>query len=470
MAQKRLEQDLNFIQQAPLEIQMFEGDMNIIQKLDDEPNDVGGLTSAELKAEFDKAGNTIKTYINETLIPAILSEDATEKERIAAEAARKQAETERDAAETLRLSAEQERLSAEEARKTAETARLSAEEARISAETERIAAETVRQDKESGYVIRSETAAKSAESWAVGGTGTRPGEDSNNAEYWAKVAKAIAGGGVTAFNGRGGNVVPQRGDYSAEMVGAIDAGEKAAPHGVATLDENGQVTASQLKTAVPAAVPGEYRETLKTLLEKLGETIPPETDIDGYPAIAGKLSPKLHPDHLLSQATAARYGLGADATVDDVLKTLAPLAPAGTILWYAAPNAPEGYLICDGSAVSRTTYANLFRAISTRFGGGDGKTTFHLPDLRSAFIRGAGHQSGYTAPFGARQEASGIGDPVRGDPYPRYVNVDKTVSMTATASDYFWSLSSDSTGRTSVTRTVIHFRPYNIVLTPIIKY
>ena len=48
-------------------------DLNYIQALDDEPNDVGGLSAAQLKAEFDKAGNAIKTYLNSTLIPELLS-------------------------------------------------------------------------------------------------------------------------------------------------------------------------------------------------------------------------------------------------------------------------------------------------------------------------------------------------------------------------------------------------------------
>lgn len=47
----------------------FEKDVNIISKLDDEPNDVGGLSAAELKAEFDKAGGLLKAFINETLLP-----------------------------------------------------------------------------------------------------------------------------------------------------------------------------------------------------------------------------------------------------------------------------------------------------------------------------------------------------------------------------------------------------------------
>lgn len=54
-------------------IEKLTKDLNIIQKLDDEPNDVGGLTSAELKAEFDKAGNEIKEYINSTVVPAVNS-------------------------------------------------------------------------------------------------------------------------------------------------------------------------------------------------------------------------------------------------------------------------------------------------------------------------------------------------------------------------------------------------------------
>lgn len=69
--EKRLTADMNVVANSNLEIQLLDGDLNIIQKLDDEPNDVGGLTSAELKAKFDESGNIIKKYINETLIPAV---------------------------------------------------------------------------------------------------------------------------------------------------------------------------------------------------------------------------------------------------------------------------------------------------------------------------------------------------------------------------------------------------------------
>ena len=248
--EKRLTADLNVVSNSNLEIQLLDGDLNIIQKLDDEPNDVGGLTSAELKAKFDESGNIIKKYINETLIPAVLTDDATEESR-------KQAEAARVAAEQGRVTAEEGRVSAEAARAAAEQARSEAEASRVSAENARAAAEQARADETAGIVARataqanaaagsasqaagSEQAAqsaantassaassasqsaaaasssasqaqasaaaaaqsaasvdgvnKTAKSWAVGGTGTRPGEDTDNAKYWAQQAQTAVGG------------------------------------------------------------------------------------------------------------------------------------------------------------------------------------------------------------------------------------------------------------------------------------
>lgn len=248
--EKRLTADLNVVSNSNLEIQLLDGDLNIIQKLDDEPNDVGGLTSAELKAKFDESGNIIKKYINETLIPSVLTDDATEESR-------KQAEAARVAAEQGRVTAEEGRVSAESGRVSAEQARANAEASRVSAESARVQAETARADETAGIVARataqanaaagsasqaagSEQAAqsaantassaassasqsaaaasgsasqaqasaaaaaqsaasvdgvnKTAQSWAVGGTGTRPGEDTDNAKYWAQQAQTAVGG------------------------------------------------------------------------------------------------------------------------------------------------------------------------------------------------------------------------------------------------------------------------------------
>ena len=59
--------------------------------------------------------------------------------------------------------------------------------------------------------------------------------------------------------------------------------------------------------------------------------------------------------------------------------------PAGTVSMFAGAAAPQGWLLCQGQAVSRDTYANLFAAIGTTYGAGDRTTTFNLPDLQSHF-------------------------------------------------------------------------------------
>jgi len=77
--------------------------------------------------------------------------------------------------------------------------------------------------------------------------------------------------------------------------------------------------------------------------------------------------------------------------------------PAGTGMptgsgcdWFAAA-APAGYLLCDGSAVSRATYAALFAVISTTWGAGDGSTTFNLPDTRGRLVVGVGSHADVSA-------------------------------------------------------------------------
>ncbi len=66
----------------------------------------------------------------------------------------------------------------------------------------------------------------------------------------------------------------------------------------------------------------------------------------------------------------------------------------GIIMWSgAADNIPSGYLLCNNTPVSRTTYADLFAVISTIHGGGDGSSTFNVPNLQDRFVVGAG--SGY---------------------------------------------------------------------------
>lgn len=82
-----------------------------------------------------------------------------------------------------------------------------------------------------------------------------------------------------------------------------------------------------------------------------------------------------------TDAATARTNLGIE---------VGTLAPTGTVIAYAANSAPDGYLLCNGATVSRTTYAALFAKIGTTYGTGDGSTTFTLPNLTDKFIQGSG--------------------------------------------------------------------------------
>jgi prepilin-type N-terminal cleavage/methylation domain-containing protein len=71
--------------------------------------------------------------------------------------------------------------------------------------------------------------------------------------------------------------------------------------------------------------------------------------------------------------------------------------PTGSVMAWTTTQMPDGWLVCDGSTVSRVTYSELFELIGTTFGAGDGSTTFHLPDLRGRAIVGADNMGGSAA-------------------------------------------------------------------------
>lgn len=62
---------------------------------------------------------------------------------------------------------------------------------------------------------------------------------------------------------------------------------------------------------------------------------------------------------------------------------------AGIVIPFAGTTAPQGWMLCDGSAVSRTTYAALFDVIGTTYGEGDGETTFNIPNLAGRVVIGS---------------------------------------------------------------------------------
>jgi microcystin-dependent protein len=104
-------------------------------------------------------------------------------------------------------------------------------------------------------------------------------------------------------------------------------------------------------------------------------------------------------------STELAYVDGVTSAIQTQLNTLttsvSTAVPSGTLIMFAGAiagaSAPTGYLLCDGTAVSRTTYATLFGVISTTYGVGDNSTTFNLPDLRGRAPIGVGTGTGLTA-------------------------------------------------------------------------
>lgn len=72
----------------------------------------------------------------------------------------------------------------------------------------------------------------------------------------------------------------------------------------------------------------------------------------------------------------------------EILTRLGLVEPAGSVVAFAGAAAPAGWLLCDGSAVSRAEHPRLFAAIGTTYGAGDGSSTFNVPDLRGRVIAG----------------------------------------------------------------------------------
>jgi len=149
------------------------------------------------------------------------------------------------------------------------------------------------------------------------------------------------------------------------------------------------------------------------------------------------------------------------------------LVPSGAVQAFAMNTAPTGWLAADGTAVSRTTYANLFTAVGTTYGVGDGSTTFSLPDLRGIFVRGSGSQtiSGttYNKTFAAKER-----DAFQGHEH---------TSPSATGSGNYASYSSNSPqaisastiavvtdGVNGTPRTASETRPANVALLYCIKF
>lgn len=195
---------------------------------------------------------------------------------------------------------------------------------------------------------------------------------------------------------------------------------------------------------------------------------PPPIDAAELNAISQSLANNYSRDEILSEETKTDLGLSSDATPNDAWTKI---IPAGSVFWYAKDGIPNGFLKCDGSQISRTLYADLFSVIGTVFGTGDGSTTFALPNLMAAFIRSSGSYGSYSAKFGQKQEATTIilntysGQAMVSLRNPFILNQD-AINGAGTINTNFQTQSSLS----PLPVSGYYVRPYNVALTPIIKY
>lgn len=79
-----------------------------------------------------------------------------------------------------------------------------------------------------------------------------------------------------------------------------------------------------------------------------------------------------------------------NSIVSNVVVPSSPLMPSGALLDFAGSTAPVGFLLCDGAAVSRTTYSDLFAALGVIYGAGNGTTTFNVPNFSGRTSVGVG--------------------------------------------------------------------------------
>lgn len=123
----------------------------------------------------------------------------------------------------------------------------------------------------------------------------------------------------------------------------------------------------------------------------------PKVTFDGESTLSGKTYPHIDSYSPAKNDRVVLVPVGTTYLIIGAVSSTGAGLPPGSIVDFGGTVAPSGWLLCDGSAVSRTTYARLFTAIGTTWGAGNGSSTFNLPDFRGRVPVGAGTGTGLTA-------------------------------------------------------------------------
>ena len=158
-------------------------------------------------------------------------------------------------------------------------------------------------------------------------------------------------------------------------------GQTTSGYGSSTLVNTGAFIKNGVSYASQAS--GSYTETATTFDASRFSSIYSNSDTVQPPAT------EMYLYHYVGdfnrQAVLANIGV----TSENIDSTSFLNTPVGTIIWSMANSVPAGYLVCNGQAVGRLAYPELFSAIGTTYGEGDGDSTFNLPNLIGKFVEGA---------------------------------------------------------------------------------
>jgi microcystin-dependent protein len=170
------------------------------------------------------------------------------------------------------------------------------------------------------------------------------------------------------------------------------------------------------------AVGASWADAINAILTHLGLstiTSTPATVGDGLEINSSALRVKLNGSTLVRSGSGMSVNVGTGnnqiVRLDGSSKlpavdgsALTGVLPVGSVSMFAGSSAPTGWLLCNGAAVSRTTFSALFAIIGTTYGAGNGSTTFNVPDMRGRAAIGVGQGSGLTdrAPAVRRRSAA----------------------------------------------------------------
>lgn len=160
-------------------------------------------------------------------------------------------------------------------------------------------------------------------------------------------------------------------------------------------DDDGEWAGTEINDSLtPAGIKGIFKNYLETKIDSFtraislfsNERYEYDEDTDYLPTDVRTYNGELY---ICKQANGVSSTVVAPGSDTAYWQRLDSNGAIGEIKWFAFNTAPDGYLVCNGANVSRTTYADLFAVIGTTFGSGDGSTTFTLPNLIDKFAQGS---------------------------------------------------------------------------------